>query len=130
MADLMTYLKNLAVRPLLPGEKRDNKDGTYSTQLGATEYETEKPGSPVMNVPTLWSVDGQYVELPYGLSVDLALGLEQKLGIKFPRYSNLEEGAAASKAESAAGGGTIGQFLLDHVRKMDEARRSMGGATR
>lgn len=98
----MPEYKNLPFRPLRPGEKITNPDGTYSTEVTAT-FET----------PNGWMVVPQLYLGPNGLmdlrgqgetALGAAMYLQNNHGIVFPTFKSLEEANAFTQKRTKAGG--------------------------
>lgn len=93
-----------ALRPFQPGERRENEDGSHSTEI-TTTWQT--PDGKWVNVPSLWmSADGPTQFDPD--DEDGILGAmqayESAKGQTFTRFNSVEEAEAAAQARSAAGG--------------------------
>lgn len=88
------------MRPLSPFEWRDNPDGSRSTELLAT---TEMPQGWV-NVPTLWSRDGEYMELPAEDAARTAYMFSRMAGGQLPTFPNEKGASAAARYASKKGG--------------------------
>ena len=92
-------------RPLQGGERRDNGDGTFSSELEVTE---RLPDGSWVNVPSLWMGPNGMEEVAADRAVQIALDYEKRTGQKFPRFKTVDEGIAAAKARSNAGGTSVG----------------------
>lgn len=92
------------LRPFAPGERVDNADGTYSTEV-TTTWQT--PDGTWINVPSLWMGPDGPVKFEPGDEKGI-LGTveeyERENGPTWERFATLEEAEAAAKARSAAGG--------------------------
>ena len=92
------------LRPLAKGERRDNGDGTHSTELIVTV--------PVdgrwMNVPSLWNDAGKYVELDEESAVGAAKRYMKATGKAFPSYETVEDAVNAARSRSESGGAGSG----------------------
>ena len=79
--------------------------GGLSTEYLATEY---APDGSVWNIPTLWwTKEGKPMLLDrIEDAVAVADEYERKSGKRFPRFKSLDEGVAAAKKRSKAGGAT------------------------
>jgi hypothetical protein len=92
------------LRPLAKGERRDNGDGTHSTELTVTV--------PVdgrwMNVPSLWNDAGKYVELDEESAVGAAKRYMKATGKAFPSYETVEDAVNAARSRSESGGAGSG----------------------
>lgn len=87
--------------PLGEGERRENDDGSYSTELLATEV---LPSGEVVNFPTLWMGPDGPEELDPDRAYDAFMQYERMTGLRAPRYTSIEEGVEAAKSRSHAGG--------------------------
>lgn len=108
-ADNPLMPKPMELRPFHPDERRDNGDGTYSTEISTT---WQLPDGKWVNVPSLWM--GKDGPKQFDASdEDGILGAmqrwEAKSGQQFPRFASMEEAEAAAQARSAAGGAGAGQ---------------------
>jgi hypothetical protein len=93
-----------ALRPFRPGERRENADGSYSTEISTT---WQLPDGSWANVPSLWMGPNG----PQQFNPDDEQGIlgamqryEQQTGQKFPRFRSEAEAEQAAVARSAAGG--------------------------
>lgn len=84
------------LRPFDPGERRDNPDGSYSTEITTT---WQMPDGSWANVPSLWMGKGGPVQFDANDEQGIlgaVQNYEAKTGKRFPRY------ATVGQAESAA----------------------------
>ena len=91
------------MRPLQGDERRDNGDGSYSTELTMT---SDAPEGGYMVHPSLWMDEGQPVELPPDLAMQAADNYE-KWGPQFPRFDDLDASEEWAIARSKGGGANI-----------------------
>ena len=97
-----------SIRPLEGGETRPNDDGSYSTELLATEY---LPDGSVGNFPTLWMGGEGPVELdPYD-ALDSALAYEAETGMQMPRFASINEAERHARQRSMMGGLSVGPLF-------------------
>ncbi len=75
---------------------KQNKDGSYSTELSITVTDPRLNGGKPTNIPSLWK--GQVVD------EDTAVKNAIKAGKPYASYSSIDEAVSAAKARSAAGG--------------------------
>jgi hypothetical protein len=100
-------LRGKKVRPLKPGEFRQNKDGTRSTELTrSVRHPDINKGQPT-NIPSMYVVEGKVVEFP---DEDQAAYAAQATGLKYPTYKTMDEAVAAAKKRSAGGGNAKGSI--------------------
>jgi hypothetical protein len=96
------------IRPARAGERRDNPDGSYSTELSTT---WQLPDGQWVNVPSLWRKGDQWQQFEPGDEQGI-LGAMQAYeaanGPTFARFGSLEEAERAAEARSAAGGAGAG----------------------
>lgn len=107
-ADNPLMPKPADLRPFNPGERRDNSDGTYSTEISTT---WQLPDGKWVNVPSLWMGPDGPKQFDAG-DEDGILGAmqrwEAKSGKPFPRFDSEQQAVDAAKARSAAGGAAAG----------------------
>lgn len=104
------------LRPFRPGERRDNADGTYSTEITTT---WQLPDGSWANIPSLWmGQDG----LPRQFSPDdeqgilgAAMRYEAQNGQTFKRYKSAEEAEQAARARSDSGGAGAGAQIAQET---------------
>ncbi len=90
------------IRPFLPGEHRNNPDGSRSTEILAT---VQDPSGAWANVPSLWMMNGRPVEFPNDdMSLYAAQRYEDNTHMRFPRYLTMQQAVDDAVARSAAGG--------------------------
>lgn len=93
------------LRPFKPGERRDNPDGSHSTEITTT---WQLPDGQWVNAPSLWmGDDGNPVQFDEGDEQGIlgTLGEWEAGGGKpFQRFPSLEEAENAARARSEAGG--------------------------
>jgi hypothetical protein len=97
--------RQVGLRPFNPNERRDNGDGSYSTEV-TTTWQT--PDGQWVNVPSLWKgADGNNVQF----SEDDEEGILNAMrsyegggGSAFPRFSSVDEAVAAAQSRSNQGG--------------------------
>ena len=87
-------------RPLVPGEFRQNADGSQSTEytIGVNDKRLNK-GRPTV-IPSIWMVNGKIVELDQASAREAAV----KSGLTFPDFDTHEEGDAFAFERSKGGG--------------------------
>lgn len=93
-----------SLRPFQPGERRDNPDGSYSTELSTT---WQLPDGTWTNVPSLWM--GQNGPQQFEPNDEQGIlgamqRYEQQSGQSFPRFSSQQEAETSARNRSAAGG--------------------------
>ena len=89
------------IRPLVPGEFRQNDDGSKSTEINITVTHPKLNGGAPTNIPSLYVENGRIVHFrDEGQAVEAALAT----GLTFPHYPTLDDAVAAAKARSAGGG--------------------------
>lgn len=97
------------LRPFQPGERRNNADGSYSTEITTT---WQLPSGEWVNVPSLWmGPNGPKQFNPddeQGILGAMA-GYEQQNGPAFQRYKTAQEAEQAARSRSNAGGAGAGQ---------------------
>jgi len=98
--------KEHVYRPLKPNERRDNGDGTYSTEVTRTEDLGDNKFSVF---PSLWADEtGNLVELEVEDAVNAARNYEGRTGARFPRFNSIEEANQFAAQRSAKGGRSQG----------------------
>lgn len=105
LADLFQY----KMRPLGPKERRDNPDGSYSTEITAT---VPYPDGGYANVPTLWNRGGQMVEIPEDQAARTAFMLSRMAGVPVKTFPSISSAVSSAETGSAAGGRTFLNHLL------------------
>lgn len=103
-ADLIPKKGAQKYRPLVPGERRANADGSHSTEV----LRGVSIGGQVANVPSLWK-DGAGNIVDFGDRSDdelaeIASGFEKQSGKKFRRFGSFDEATSIARKRSAAGG--------------------------
>ncbi len=91
-------------RPFRNGEKRANKDGSYSTEVTTT---WQLPTGEWVNVPSLWMGPNgptQFEENDEQGILGAARDYEQQQGMTFPRFASVGEAEKFAQAKSQAGG--------------------------
>lgn len=104
LPDLSVPFGASPLRPFLPGERRDNLDGSYSTEVTRT---VETPDGGWSVVPSLWMGDDGPQD--FGALGDDALGemaaaYEARTGEQFPRFDGLDAAEAWAVQRSEGGG--------------------------
>lgn len=90
------------IRPFRPGERRNNPDGSYSTELLTT---VPRANGQWGNVPSLWMTKGGPMEVRGDdQNALLASQYEDATHTRFPQYPTLQAAEEAARARSAAGG--------------------------
>jgi len=89
------------LRPFDEGERRENPDGSYSTELIATEY---LPDGSIANFPTLWMTPDGPVQLGVREAMQAALEYERATGKKMPRFKSIDEAVRYAQTRSRMGG--------------------------
>ena len=106
LPDLSVPFGASPLRPFLPGERRDNLDGSYSTEVTRT---VEMPDGSWSVVPSLWMGDDGPQDFD-AMDDDgighLASEYEARAGERFPRFGGLEEADAWAMQRSEGGGAT------------------------
>lgn len=94
------------LRPFMPSERRDNPDGSFSTEVTRT---VEMPDGSWSVVPSLWMGDDGPQDFD-AMDDDgighLASEYEARAGERFPRFGGLEEADAWAMQRSEGGGAT------------------------
>lgn len=93
------------VRPLNPDEAIQNADGSVSTERSITVTDQRLNGGQPTNIPTIWSVNGQIVELPFSKEGEQqAIEYAIQSGQQFDSFGSISEAVTAAEKKSAAGG--------------------------
>jgi hypothetical protein len=101
------------IRPLRPGEFRQNDDGSRSTELSVTVTNPALNQGQPTNIPSLYMENGSLVLFDNDDEVvDAALAT----GLTFPTFNTIEEAVAAARQRSDAGG--IAQGALGGLQWM------------
>lgn len=104
------------LRPFQPGERRENSDGSYSTEITTT---WQLPDGKWVNVPSLWMGEKgpqQFEPEDEGSILGAMQDFESRNGQAFPRFSSQEEAVKAAQQRSTAGGAgapKAGTIVLD-----------------
>ena len=103
---------HMPLRPLEPGEKVNNPDGSYSTERTVT---VQSPDGSWVNVPSLWMGPNGPVDLrPMGDDYigRVAQTFEKQAGKRFVRFNDLKvaEAAAAMRSEAGGAGASTDRF--------------------
>lgn len=107
-ASVLNQVGEPMLRPFHPGEKIDNADGSYSTELSTT---WQLPTGEWVNVPSLWMGPKGPVKLDKESQILRALQeFEGVNGSTFPRYKSLDQAEAEAVARSKAGGANAGKY--------------------
>jgi hypothetical protein len=88
------------LRPLRGNERRLNPDGSYSTEITATDQD---PQGLWEVYPTLWMSPNGPVELRSGPAMQAANAYEKR-GYRFPRFSDLDTSERWATSRSKGGG--------------------------
>lgn len=80
---------------------RDNKDGTYSTEVSITVTDPRLNGGRPTNIPSLWA--GQEVD------EDAAVGNVLKSGRAYQSFNSIQEAIDAARKRSSMGGAGAGK---------------------
>lgn len=99
-------------RPFNPNERRDNRDGTYSTEVSTT---WQTPDGQWKNIPSLWMGPQGPKQFDPGDEQGIlgaARNYEQINGPTFNSFPTLQEAEAAAVARSRAGGAGAGNGQL------------------
>ena len=110
---LQSFL-GLGIRPLVNGERRSNPDGSYSTELLMS---SRLPDGTIANFPSLWNKDGEFKELDEDSARRTAMMLERMTGVRLPRYGTMDAATDMAKQASAAGGGSIGDYIMQRLQE-------------
>ncbi|GGE29895.1 hypothetical protein GCM10011360_17450 [Primorskyibacter flagellatus] len=87
-------------------QPRDNKDGTFSTEI---EITNDAPDGGYWNIPSLWfRKDGTSVQMTDEQAQIFAKKYEEVSGKKFPRFATVKEAEDYAKKRSARGGASTG----------------------
>lgn len=103
--------KKSKLRPFKAGERRENPDGTHSTEVSTT---WQLPDGQWVNAPSLWMGEGGPVQFePDDENQILGAVNEWEAGggAAFPRFKTLEEAETAAQNRSAAGGVESGKAI-------------------
>ena len=93
------------IRPLEPGEFRQNADGSRSTELSRTvTHPSVNDGRPT-NIPTLFVENGKVVEVD---TESGAINAALATGLKFPHFGSVREAVSVARSRSDAGGVNYG----------------------
>lgn len=88
-------------RPLRGNERRENPDGTYSTELSMTE----KVGNQFINFPSLYKTREGIKEFNDPTrALEIALDYEKRTGNAFPRFNSLQDALDAAQRRTNQGG--------------------------
>lgn len=105
----VTQSPGFMFRPFNPDERRNNPDGSYSTEISRTV----QIGDSFANVPSLWknAESGQTVDL--GKMSDDQLAefadkFEAATGNQFARFRSVDEAVSAAQQRSQMGGAAAG----------------------
>lgn len=94
-----------SIRPFKPGERRENPDGTYSTELLRSVI---MPDGSFANVPSLYMAPGGPIQMPDSMSDDQLAGIAKRLedaGVaSFPRFKSMDDAINSAIARSRSGG--------------------------
>ena len=97
------------LRPFSPGERRENADGTYSTEITTTWQE---PDGSWVNVPSLWMGPNgkpkQFDESDEEGILGAMREHERKNGKSFQRFKSLEDAETSARSRSKQGGAGAG----------------------
>ena len=112
MSDLQR-LYDMQFRPLMPGEQRNNPDGSYSTEISVG---VTGPDGRVYNVPSLWrGHGGTMVELPADQALRSASMIAHMFGTPMASYPDPATADIAAEAASKAGGRSFAQMLINSI---------------
>lgn len=95
------------IRPLKPGEFRQNKDGTRSTELTRTVTHPLINGGKPTNIPSLYVENGKVVQFS---TDDKAVDAAMRTGLSFPMFPDIPTAVEAAKFRSDKGGNASGSL--------------------
>lgn len=100
--DALTQFRNIPIRPFSHGERVNNADGGYSTEITVT---VPAPGGGWMLVPSLWmTASGPLNGRDDDQNQAIALRYESMTGTHFPRFKNIEDAEKYAQQRTAGGG--------------------------
>lgn len=103
--------RSSGLRPFQPGERRNNSDGSYSTEISTT---WQLPDGSWANIPSLWMGPNgpqQFNADDEDGILSAAMQYESQNGPTFQRYRSAQEAETAARQRSSAGGAGAGQQM-------------------
>lgn len=118
-----------ALRPFQPGERRNNADGSYSTEITTT---WQLPDGSWVNAPSLWMGANGPQQFDPNDEEGILGALQQyeaQNGQSFQRYGSAQEAERAAQQRSAAGGVESAPYTMASPTAPQQVADTSGGSS-